>query len=259
MVAALGSAILSAAAKNGGPASGSGDGSGPVAAPSPKAIADSGLQSPAQIAQGFAALDPASRTDFAALLDAIDSAPPSGRFTSLTDAQRQAFIPQALAPLAPRAVSSAQIESLDAFWDADDADYDIYAADVESGKLSENIVRPFAHETPDPPQGAPQTFPVPPPPSASVVRANALLAGLRLVATQPAPPPPASPPPPPPPPGVIASLVAELTAGVAPANLPQSLIDQLTAGGGGSGGEPPPPPLPAPALNNALGVWISGA
>lgn len=265
VLGALESAILIAAGQlkggsagsSGGGAGGNqgqGNGSGPVA-PSPQAIADSGLQSPAAIAQGFAASDPESRAYIAGLLDAIDSAPssgaitlqgapPSATFTSLTDAERQAFIPTALAPLAPPPATAAELAGLRAFYEAAGAAAGLGALAPQAATQSGAT-----------PQG-------PPPPSspASVMLAQTLLAGLQLVATPPPAPIPQAPPPVPLPPQAVASVVSlleQVLVGIAPARPPQSLIDELTAGLPQV--ELPPPPLPVPVLGEAIAVWLSRA
>ncbi len=324
---ALGSAILIASAQLRNSPGGGGYGgnqnpggeSGPVVPP-PQAIADSGLQSPQEIAAGFGSLDPDSRASIAGLLDAIDSAPssagnattaPSSRtFTSLTDGERQAFITQALAPLAPPPATSDEVAGLQAFYQAVDAVSKQIVAQIPSGTQNptapptgtqnptapptgtQTVPQPTqggappgqtgvpvpqtvpsrqtgTQTVPQPAQAGTETVPVPqtappsqqpaPQASTSTVLAETLLAGLQLVAIPPPPPPPELPPlPPPAPPQVIDNLFALLNAGVAPEDLPQSLIDQLTAGLE-SDVEPVPPPLPVPVFGDALAVWIHGA
>lgn len=157
-----------------------------------------------------------------------------------------------LAPFAPPPITSAEFAGLVAFFQAADA------ADDGGG----------AAQAPAAPQPSPATLSgsgpgpaptLPPTSPASIALANTFLAGLRLVSTPPASPTPEPPPLPPLPPEVIASLSALLNLGVAPANLPRSLIAELTAGIEGFLVERSSPPLPVPVLGNAIAVWIAGA
>lgn len=265
---------------------------------SPQALQSAGLQPPQAIAGGYAALDPVSRATISEMLDAIDAAPSSppgttillkgpspGTFASLSDSQRQEFIPKALAPFAPPPASEAQLAALNALSEAASVFFNQHAGQLLQGG-TQALPRPpqgGTHAAPPaqigpptpagapaqivaplPPgldlrgSGSPPTFAVTPPLTAAKVLAHTLLAGLRLVSA-PLTPPPAPPQPPPIDPLAVASLIAKLRAGVPAGDLPQSLIDQLTAGVQSTRVQSAPPPLPAAVLDDALGLWLLGA
>lgn len=218
-----------------------------------------GLQSPEALAQQFASMDPESRAYVAGVLDAIDRAPSSGSFTSLSDAARQEFLRTALAPLGPPPPTAAQLAELAVVAQQIDADYAEFVAELDSG-IGLDVSVPPSPEAPDPPPASPELFSAPAPAPPDVVLGNVVLAGLELVATPPAPPPPALPPPPPLSPALLASLVDLVLQGVPGGKVPQSLIDQVIAELDVP--EPelelPPPPRPAAVLGDALAVFVLG-
>lgn len=216
-----------------------------------------GLQDPDVIAQRFAGLDPDSRANVAALLDAIDLAPTPQSFTGLSDSQRQEFLSQSLAPLALPPLTDTQLAELLVGAAEADGNAAQLMAELDAGTLPQVIDQPSGPEAPDAPPAPPETFPAPAPLPRDVVLANALLAGLELVTT---PPQPLLPPPPPTslPPVVIASVTAELLAGLPDGEFSQGLVDQLTAALDSSQPEPQPLLGPAPVFADALAALVPG-
>jgi len=214
-----------------------------------------GLQSPATVAQTLTELLPAVQTQMIEVLDAIDAAPSSGTFTSLSDSQRQAFMTQALAPLASSATLNAT------FQQEAESDYDDYAAQVAAGvppSAADSVSPELVDISPAPPS-------TPAPVSSQVLSSADLLAftiidALQLIGSPFAPPPPPPAALPPAPVGLVSALLEAVTAQL-PVDLLQVLADQIVAAVGGDVVEPeyPPPPLAAPAIWDAVRVWVPSA
>ncbi len=213
--------------------------------------ADLGLQAPGLIAVGFSQSGSAARAFIVSVVDAIDHGPSSGTFVSLSDAQRQAFLREALAPLVPPPATAVQLHNLAAA---------SQAVAVASARLAASlgVEQPGLHapspNVAPPPAGAHRRSAATPRTQASELLAEAVVAGLSLVAT-----PFVVPPPPPPlpslPVGLVLSLVEQLVAGVPVDGLPQSLLDQLREAVDVPAPDEPAPELPAKVMGDAIAVW----
>jgi len=196
-------------------------------------------QLPQAIAQGAAAHEPIWPAGSSELLDAIDRAPSPGPFASLTGAQRQAFIREALGPLAPLAAGKTEIAAMQRYRKAAERSYLAYAARVQAGALPWRIGTASGPEAPDPPQRPARSFALAGAPAAGTVLARTVLAGLELVC---APLTPLSP----------ATALTPLSPATALIPL-TSLAPPLP-----THGKSATDLLPAPMLGDALAVWILG-
>lgn len=240
VIAALASTIISAAGVSGDPS-------------------QYGLLTPADVAQGFASVDPDVQPDILALLDAIDQAPSAGLFSQLSDAQRQDFVRQALAGLKVSIAS----ESESAFESEVRADFAIFITQTLDGKVPSEAQGfgpgQLDSDPPDPPDDL-TAPPEDPPPSLSPSQALAatVQAGLELVSFP--LPLAAQPPPPPPSPALILSLTTTLALddlGILDDTV-ESLIDQLVAQIDAVGEGPDSPlMIPSPLLPQATARLLS--
>ncbi|MDQ6775222.1 MAG: hypothetical protein M3071_03150 [Actinomycetota bacterium] len=240
VIAGLGSSILIAAGQ-------SGDGS------------TVGLLSPATVAQDFLAIPPGVQSQIAGVLDSINSAPSSGTFVSLSDAQRQAFMRDVLAPLA------VNVPPDPAFQNAAEADFAAYEAEEDAGTVPSAADSVSAdmidYEPPDPPPNQPPPpSQQPPTESSAQLLAITVLDGLSLVAI-----PPVSLPTPPSLPslGLLPSLLQDLLGlpllGGLDVDQILSIVGQVTDSIDASGYVEAPIYGAPPILADALATWIPGA
>lgn len=139
------------------------------------------LITPVDLAQSFSSIDPEVQAQILGVLEAVEQSPPSGPFSSLSDAQRQAFLRKALEPV--RVTGNADL----AFDGALKSDFAAFITQTNNGKVpseSQGISRQFVDsDPPDPPDdlAAPPEEP-PPPTPAYLAQAVTVLQGLQLVA-----------------------------------------------------------------------------
>lgn len=213
-----------------------------------------GLLTPAEVAQGFSSVEVDVQAEILGVLDAIERAPAAGLFSSLSDAQRQAFIREALSTL------QVSIPPDPAFEQQLTAVYAAFIDQVNNGTLpseTQGIAPQFLDSDPPDPPADVTPPPEGPPVPADELLAVTVLAGLQFVAL---PLPFASPPAPPlPSPDVVASLTTILpldSLGILDDTVNQ-LVDQLVAAVDAvDDGPDPPPVIPSPLLAQATAVWL---
>lgn len=215
-----------------------------------------GLQSPAALAAGYATLDGDSQAAVVYVLDAIDQAPSSGTFVSLSPADRGTLIASTLAVLQPPPASASDVQNMDSLVADVSAAYPAVLAAIKAGSVPLSVPVQSGPEAPDAPPGPDELDPPTPDPPPQIVLAETMLAGLRLV-SQPLELPSVPPDTPPLSVSVAASRVTFALGSLPGAVVPQPLVDEILADLNGPEAEiSDQPELPAAVLGDALTHWI---
>jgi hypothetical protein len=226
------------------------------------ALAGSGIQTSQDIAAGYGTLDVPSQAAIATVLDAIESAPSAGLFSTLSSSDQQAALVQFLAPYQPPAVDPNAVSALQGYYSLVAAGNANVVSEESDGSIPDEIDQPTGPPPDDLPEVPLLTFPAPPPPTPAQILATTFYIGLQLVSSPLDTTPPPSPPSEPAVSPVLAIALIDWTLASAPeAVLPENLVDDLASTFSSDDPDtentmPPPTPPIAPPLTPALATWI---